>query len=95
MGYRFADQFSILHCATGVIAYFWRVPLVTAVLLHIAFELVENTQQGMSMINKVTVWPGGKRNADSPINMMGDTIFFAMGWIIAQQLDARLKGNTL
>ena len=33
------------------------------------------------------MWPGGKPRSDSIINMMGDTIFFIIGFMSAQVLD--------
>lgn len=96
MGYRFADQFSILHFATGVIMYFIGISFQNTVLLHTAFEIIENTDTGRKFItNYLRFWPGGKSHADSLANSISDTIFVIIGWIIAQQLDTRLKGNTL
>jgi len=52
------------------------------------FEIVENTQCGMHIINKyLTYWPGGKPHVDSLLNIFGDQVFFALGWIIAKIVD--------
>lgn len=94
MGHMFADQYSILHFSTGVISYFWQIPFLIGLIIHIIFEIVENTDYGMSIINqyfvnkdKLLQWPGGKYEADSFMNSMGDNIFYAFGWIISYYLD--------
>ena len=94
MGHLFADQYSLLHFASGVIMYFWYVPFVVALLGHIFFEYVENTKAGMHFINRyfrkqwIFQWPGGKDEADKPINSyLGDNFFFALGWIASSALD--------
>jgi hypothetical protein len=89
MGVRFADQYSLLHAAVGVILNFWSVPFWLALGLHILFEFIENTSFGMSIINRIFVgkgafrWPGGKEFPDTPLNQLGDNVFFALGWIVA------------
>lgn len=94
MGHRFADQYSLLHFASGVIMYFWYVPFVVALLGHMFFEYVENTKAGMRFINTyfrkqwIFKWPGGKDKADKPINSyLGDNFFFSLGWLISSGLD--------
>ena len=37
------DQFTLLHVAMGVVAYFWGMPFWLALGIHIVFEIVENT----------------------------------------------------
>ena len=51
MGLNFADQYSLLHFAVGVVLYFWNIPLSLAIILHTIFEIVENTKMGMKFIN--------------------------------------------
>lgn len=87
MGIYFADQYSLLHFATGVIAYFWNINLLTWIIIHIVFEILENTEWGMHIINNFPIWPGGKDYADSPINILGDNIFAILGWLVAYCLD--------
>jgi hypothetical protein len=92
MGYSFFDQYSILHFATGIVAYFWGISLYLTVILHILFELFENTTEGMYFINKYfTMWPGGKTHADSLLNSTSDTIFTAIGWSVSYWLDKKYK----
>ena len=66
---------------------FWGITLKASVIIHIIFEIVENTTFGISMINKFYYWPGGKTHADSVTNSIGDTVFFISGWVIAKILE--------
>ena len=89
MGIRFLDQYSLLHFATGVIAYFWGFGFLLSLVAHALFEYAENTPAGIKFINEnlAGIWPGGKPRADSNLNIFGDNIFFAVGWICARILD--------
>lgn len=94
MGHRLLDQYSLLHSAVGVLAYFWNIPLWIGTLLHILFEYAENTSWGIQLINIAMIepgifgWPGDKRHADSLINQIGDTLTFILGWMAAAGLDS-------
>jgi hypothetical protein len=84
MGIMFMDNFSLLHFASGVIANFWGISFEHWFLLHILFEIVENTEGGIYFIdNYIKIWPGGKEQADSLINMIGDQFFGVLGWVVA------------
>ena len=88
MGLNFLDQYSLLHYATGVMAYFWGIPPVPFFLAHVTFEVVENTEAGMEFINKtLTWWPGGKPRADSFSNIVGDNLAAIAGYYCAYKLD--------
>lgn len=87
MGQHFVDQYTLLHFATGVIGYFWGISFLVAILLHMTFEWIENTKEGMGLINKLPFWPGGKDKADSPLNSFGDTLFFGVGWLVSYAAD--------
>jgi hypothetical protein len=89
MGVLFTDQYSLLHFATGIIAFFWGFSILFSFVMHCIFEFIENTPQGMKFINKNLdgIWPGGKPHADTLINIYGDTIFFLVGWISAYMLN--------
>ena len=88
MGNQLLDQYSLLHFATGVVAYFWNIGFITWAFFHGAFELIENTPQGMKFINKnLTWWPGGKPKADAWINIIGDNLSAIAGWYCAERLD--------
>lgn len=88
MGNLLFDQYSYLHFACGIIAYFWKVSSTKLFYLHTMFEIVENTSYGMDIINHYfTLWPGGKPISDSNINIIGDTISVLIGWYSAQYVD--------
>lgn len=85
MGTKFTDKYSLLHFATGIVAFYWNIGLNMWIFLHILFEYVENTTSGMFIINKyITYWPGGKNFADSITNSIGDTIYAILGWLLAK-----------
>lgn len=87
MGTQLFDQYSLLHFASGVVAYFWGVPFIPWVIFHAIFEALENTVTGMRIINSFPVWPGGKSQADTPTNILGDNIASILGWLAAALLD--------
>ena len=88
MGIYLFDQYTYLHFATGIIAYFFNISLVSWFLLHSVFELIENTNIGINIINTyIKFWPGGKPYKDSFINSIGDTLGTIIGWISAYILD--------
>jgi hypothetical protein len=84
MGLQFMDKFSLLHFAVGIVLYFWGFSFWLTIFLHILFEWIENTQQGMKFINTyITMWPGGKYYPDSLLNSTGDIFFTGVGWYVA------------
>jgi hypothetical protein len=90
MGTYFFDQYSILHMASGIIAYFFGIKLIHWIIIHVLFEYIENTQYGMNFINfsLKNIWPGGKDKKDTFINsMVGDNFFAIIGWYIAYYFD--------
>ena len=96
MGSFFFDQYSILHMASGVIAYFFGIKLINWIIAHGLFEYLENTNQGINFINTYlkNIWPGGKPKSDSFTNsMLGDNFFAVLGWCIAYYFDEMGKKN--
>ena len=88
MGVLLLDQFSYLHLSMGVAAYFWGLSLRDFIVIHIVFEILENTKAGVRFINeKISFWPGGKPQPDTLTNRLGDTISAVIGWISARELD--------
>lgn len=84
MGTHIIDQYSLLHVATGIIARYWNVSLLTWLLLHTLFELLENVDIGRYVINHyIVLWPGGKPTADTAINTFGDFLCATAGWLFA------------
>lgn len=89
MGTQFADQYSLLHFAVGIVVYFWNVPFWIWTIIHSLFELLENSSYGVDFINShlSSIWPGGKPAPDDLINQIGDTFFAMSGWLFAWWLD--------
>ena len=81
MGTQFLDQYSLLHFASGVVAYFFGISLPIWIIINIIFEAAENSEPGMALINKLPFWPGGKLFSDSPINIAGDILSVIVGWL--------------
>ncbi len=84
MGLYFTDKFSLLHLASGIVAYYWGMSFITFFIAHAVFEFVENTQIGMRFIRQFKLWPGGKSSADSVLNSTGDQFYSCIGWGVAQ-----------
>jgi len=89
MGRNIVDQFSLLHFATGIIAYFFGIPLFWWFVIHTLFEIVENSPIGIKFIDtKLKFWPGGKKSSDNLINSISDLVFSIIGFILALKLDS-------
>ena len=87
MGQQAIDEFSYLHLATGIIFRFFELGIFSSLVIHTAFEILENTMKGVRFINTyLTMWPGGKTEPDSVMNSVFDTVFFAAGWVLADQI---------
>lgn len=87
MGTRFLDQYSFLHFSSGVIAYFFNIPLWAWIIINFIFEAFENSEFGMSILQKVSFWPGGQNYRDSNINIVGDILSVIVGWGAAYFVD--------
>jgi hypothetical protein len=87
MGKLFTDKFSLLHGASGVVAYYWGMPFIIWFIIHLLFELAENTKLGMNVLNRIHRYPGGKTHSDSIINSVGDQFYGMVGWLIAFAID--------
>lgn len=93
MGHLFLDQYSLLHMAIGIISYFWNIPLLFGIIIHILFEIFENSEWGMQLINTYMIksgyfgWPGNKKYPDKLINQIGDNISFVFGYLLSKYLD--------
>ena len=75
----------ILSTAFGIriVAYYWNATFIAWFVAHAAFEVIENTEQGMRVIRLVKLWPGGKSHADSGLNRVGDQFYACVGWALA------------
>ena len=88
MGKSFMDRYSILHFISGFIAYQLGISLVLWIMIHLSFEILENTKEGMYFISTyLTFWPGGKNYTDRLINTFGDNIFAILGWLFGRWLN--------
>ena len=87
MGVYFTDKYSLLHFACGIVVYYWNISFIAWFILHLIFELVENTQTGMHYIRTIKLWPGGKSEADSLINSTGDQFYSLLGWLFAHYIN--------
>lgn len=85
------DEFSLLHFAAGIIAYFWGVPLLWWLAIHALFEYLENTNLGTKFINKYfTFWPGGGHKKETFANsMIGDNVSAVAGWMVASLVEKK------
>jgi hypothetical protein len=83
MGINFTDKFSLLHFASGIIAQYWNISFLLWFVIHLIYEYLENTKQGMFLINNIILWPGGKPSADTIINSAGDQFYALLGWLFA------------
>ena len=83
MGINFTDQFSLLHFATGIIAFFWKISFLNWFIIHLIYEFFTNTSWGIYFINKYTFWPGGKLDYDTIVNMIGDQFWSLFGWLFS------------
>ena len=91
MGTKIVDQYSLLHLSVGVILYFFGVNFYVSIMIHILFEIIENSKRGVKFINKLTFWPGGEPYADNLQNSLSDTVFFIIGWLLAKYSDLYVK----
>jgi hypothetical protein len=89
MGTELVDQYSLLHFAVGIVAYFFKIEFKYWILLNLLFEYLENTETGMNFINNTfnKIWPGSKEFHDSLSNSITDILFALLGWIIAYYID--------
>ena len=94
MGKQFLDQYSLLHFSQGVVAYFWGTPFYLWVITHATFEFLENTGPGMDLINKIPFWPGGKLEADAPINVLGDNLSAITGFLFSRFFDLSVRPSS-
>ena len=83
------DQYSLLHFATGVTAYFWGVGPWWWFFGHLAWEGFENHPEGLKLVNRYWHWPGRKAamKRDTLANTVGDNISAQAGWWCAKWLD--------
>ena len=86
MGAAIIDKYTILHFSVGIIFRYLGFNIVSLLIAHTVFEILENSKTGMVIINKYfKLWPGGKPAQDSTINSISDIFFSLLGWVIADK----------
>lgn len=81
MGKYFIDQYSLLHFAVGILLKKIGFNFETVLVGHIIFEIAENSNKGIYIINKyLKIWPGGKPSPDTVINQIGDIVSCLIGF---------------
>ena len=96
MGYYFIDKYSLLHFGVGILWNYIGLDLISLIILHTLFELVENTKIGIRFINNyLTIWPGGKEHPDSIVNSVSDIIFSVLGWIFYRKYVGKIGKSEL
>jgi len=89
MGTGFLDWWSVAHFLWGVAARLVGIPFFVWLCLHLTFELVENSDEGVPFLQKIKLWPGGKRTRDTLLNSMGDNASASFGWFCANWVLSR------
>jgi len=88
MGIYFFDAYSPSHAMGGLTFYLLGFDFITSVILHTSFELFENYywihQGGYCIKLPFLTQRDCKTKADSIMNIIGDTIFFMIGFLIGQ-----------
>ena len=76
------DRYSFLHMLSGIVASFF-MEFKTWFILHMLFEIIENTNQGVYFIQTYLLWwPGRKDKADPILNSISDQVFSLIGFLI-------------
>lgn len=86
MGKYLLDVYSILHFAVGILWHYMGFDIISLLLLHTIFEIIENSTVGMYIINTYfKFWPGGKPSTDTLINSISDISISLVGWVLADK----------
>ena len=84
---KFFDKNSFIHVFVGSLAYTWGFSIYKLLIIHILFEIAENTSHGLFIANQYFyVWPNGERKAESITNIIGDIISAIFGWFLADYI---------
>lgn len=91
MGSALFDTFSLLHFASGIIAYYWGINIKNWFIINIIYELVDNIF--WKHMQKIPNLPGGKPERDYFINSVSDICFGLIGWLFAKLFDMQFDKN--
>ena len=82
------DQYSYLHFASGVTAYFVGFRLKTWFIIHLGVDLLENSPPGIYLIKKYLYYFWRPREGSDPAwNIVADNVLALVGWISAYYLE--------
>jgi len=93
MGIYFTDKYSLLHFASGIIAYYWNITIFYWFIFHAMYEVIENRPTVVKMIDRIPLWPGGKKSPDKIINSIGDQFYAILGWLFTHVYLTSLYGG--
>ena len=94
MGEYIFDQYTLIHFSVGIIMYFLGINLHTWIIIHILFEIFENSPYGLYFFNKYLNIKGSSNDMykkDHIINSIGDIIGAKLGWLCASYIHKYLK----
>jgi hypothetical protein len=87
MGVKYFDAYSPSHFFAGLTFYLLNIDFITSIILHTIFEIFENyfwVQQGGYCIKlPILKLKDCKTKPDTIQNIIGDTISFALGYILS------------
>ena len=78
----FLDPYSIAHAGSGVVARSLKLSLIQTVLLHTAFEILENQYLKFHPTTK-KFFPDPSK--DTLLNSVGDTVSIMAGWYLTDK----------
>jgi hypothetical protein len=82
------DQYSYLHFASGITAYFIGFRLRTWFLLHLVVDLFENSSWGIQIIQQyLKLFLRPRYGSDPPLNIVMDNVIAILGWLSAYYLE--------
>ena len=90
MGDKIIDKWTLVHFIVGMIANILKLPISLFIILHIIFEIWENTKDRMCVINNTLyrVFPlGFKTEPDSIINRISDILAGTAGWLFMEKIN--------
>ena len=87
------DNYTYLHFAAGIIAYYWGFTLLEWTVFHLFLDIFERTDFGKKVLHFfIRIWPGRDDNLlESYYNVFGDSASAVLGWLSAYLLDIMLQ----
>ena len=94
MGKYIFDKDTLIHFSVGMIMYFLGISLHTWIIIHIIFEIFENSTYILYLLNKylnINETSSDMYKKDHIINSIGDIIGAKLGWLFASYIHKYLK----